>query len=480
MDRTRSRYEIPLLQAAIVLALVCRVWLMATQPLADQTEARYGELARVTAEGGYWLMPHLSADEPFLAKPPLATWLAALSWRFLGHNEFCLRLPSLLVSLATAGLLFGWARQFEIGRGGRWMLVASLVSSPIWIVCAGTVMTDATQMLVVTVAMLAAWQTLQTPHDSTGRWSFWTAIGVASLCKGPATLALIGMPLTAYALLCGDAADVIRRLWSGRGLLLATAIALAWYIPAELAHPGFIQYFVIGEHIQRFLEPNWNGDRFGHAHSVPRGTIWLYWAAATCFWFPVMLEEGSLRLRSAESRAKPQVDLWLWCWALTPLLFFTIASNILWTYTLTAIPPFALLVGRWSESAAHWGRRATPALLLMGGIAVSPLCFVWGPNLFDGRSARSLVEAAAHRHPGQPLVFANCFQFSSRFYTRGQAERADTAADQEAALMTPGTLLVMPRESADAARRSGRARPIVEQRDAVLMEVTPPKYASLP
>lgn len=480
MDRTRSRFEIPLLQAAILLALVCRIWLMATQPLTDQTEARYGELARVTAEGGYWLMPHLSASEPFLAKPPLATWLAALSWRFLGHNEFCLRLPSLLASLATAGLLFRHARQFEIGRGGQWMLLASLASSPIWIVCAGTVMTDAVQMLVVTVAMLSAWQALQSPHDSAGRWSFWTAVGIAALCKGPATLALIGMPLAAYSVLCEDPAYVVRTLWSGRGALLATAIALAWYVPAELAHPGFVQYFVVGEHIQRFLEPNWNGDRFGHAHSVPRGTVWLYWVAATCFWFPVMLDEGSRRLRSAEPRGTPRLDLWLWCWILTPLLFFTIASNILWTYTLTAIPPFAILVGRWSEFATHWGRRATPTLLLIGGVVVAPLCFVWAPTLFEGRSARYLIEAAAQRHPGRLVLFADCFQFSSRFYTRGRAVPFDNVTVREAALATPGSLVVMPRESAAQECRTGRARSIAEQADATLIEVVEPKFASLP
>ena len=81
MDKSQ---EVPWLFASIVAILLLRLWAMITYPLTDNTEARYGELARVTAEGGYWLMPHMTPDEPFFAKPPLSTWLSASSWKFLG------------------------------------------------------------------------------------------------------------------------------------------------------------------------------------------------------------------------------------------------------------------------------------------------------------------------------------------------------------------------------------------------------------
>ena len=72
-----SRRESRWLIAAIVVLALLRLWMMATHPLTDTTEARYGELARVTAEGDFWLMPHMTPTEPFFAKPPLSTWLAA-------------------------------------------------------------------------------------------------------------------------------------------------------------------------------------------------------------------------------------------------------------------------------------------------------------------------------------------------------------------------------------------------------------------
>ncbi len=474
----RSRYETPLLLATIMLALITRLGLMATQPLTDQTEARYGELARVTADGGYWLMPHIATGEPFLAKPPLATWLSALSWKFLGENEFCLRLPSFLATIATGWLLLASAHDFGIGSVGKWMIAACLATSPISITCAGSVMTDAPQLLVVTAAMLSAWRAINGSSGEIWRLIFWGTLGVATLSKGLATLALIGIPLIGFSFTEVGFRPVIRGLWSLRGCLLAIAIALAWYVPAELAYPGFLKYFLIGEHFQRFLQPNWAGDRFGHAHSVPFGTIWLYWAAATLFWFPVMIESGVRTWRGSPAGIT-RSDRWLWCWILTPLLFFTFARNILWTYTLTVIPPFALFVGRWSEEAVHWGRRTTPALLAAGGGLAFLLCVAWAPERFESRSARSLVRQVARMEPRRQSVHvAGGFQFSSRFYTRGHAIAVDTPDKWDAVLHQPVAVLIAPRSAVQTELASGRVRLVAEESNSVLVEITEPRYAA--
>ena len=478
MDCDHAHRDRLLLQVTIALAIATRLWLMATQPLTDLTEARYGELARVTAEGGYWLMPHLAPTTPFLAKPPLSTWLSALSWKFLGHNEFFLRLPSLLVSLFSGALLFAAAPEFGIGRSGRWMAAAALVTSPIWIVCAGSVMTDATQMAVVIAAMTSSWLALR--HPETVRWRriFWGTLGVATLSKGIATLALIGLPLIAYVVFGEGLKRVWSALWDWTGVLLAAAIALGWYVPAEISYPGFLNYFLVGEHFRRFLEPNWNGDRFGHPHSVTLGTIWLYWVAATAFWFPVMLQQVGQKLARRDVPAATPADRWLWCWVLAPLVFFTFSRNILWTYTLTAIPPFALLIGRWAEANTHWGRRATPALLAVASSVVFGFAVFWAPSRFESRSARELVQAATARGPERPLYFSGCFQFSSRFYTGGAAERADGPEALEKVMQHPGTLVIATPESARHEIGLGRARLISERPNAFLIEVVEPRYAS--
>lgn len=479
VTRDDLRHDAQILIGVTLLAVFVRLWLMAAQPLTDLTEARYGELARVTAEGNYWLMPHITPEKPFLAKPPLATWLAAASWKFFGQNEFCLRLPSLAVSVASAVMLVGVAPDFGSRRIGRYMLVAMLVTSPVWIVSAGSVMTDATQMAVVTGAMITSWLSMRQPQARRWRLLFWAFVGIASLSKGVATLALIGLPLTAYCVFGTSWKVLLSALYDRCGIALATAIALAWYVPAELAYPGFLKYFLIGEHLQRFLEPDWSGDRFGHAHSVPKGTIWLFWAAATCFWLPVMFEELSTLTRNIRSRRVPQPVCWLWCWVLAPLVFFTFANNILWTYTLTAIPPFALLVGRWADSSVHVGRRLTPALLAMSSLVAAWLCIFWAPAKFQSRSARALVEKARALRPEAPLYFSDCFTFSSSFYTRGMAIRADGPEGIELLMRQPGTVFITTATQSRVALERGRARVLAESPGVALLESLPNPTAEL-
>lgn len=76
-NRTRSislrisqNYLWWLLDAALLL-LAYRIGLMLV--LADTTEARYGEIAKLTVSNGFWLMPHIDPHTPFFAKPPLST-----------------------------------------------------------------------------------------------------------------------------------------------------------------------------------------------------------------------------------------------------------------------------------------------------------------------------------------------------------------------------------------------------------------------
>jgi 4-amino-4-deoxy-L-arabinose transferase-like glycosyltransferase len=73
------------------------------------------------------------------------------------------------------------------------------------------------------------------------------------------------------------------------GSLLMLAIALPWYLLAEYRTPGFLNYFIMGEHVSRFLDPGWKGDKYGYAHATPRGMIWLYWLGAIFPWSLAML-----------------------------------------------------------------------------------------------------------------------------------------------------------------------------------------------
>ena len=97
----------------IILTLGVRLFLMWLLPLTDNTEARYGEIARLTAQNGFWLMPHVNLGTAFFAKPPLSSWLNALSILLLGANEFSARLPALILSVLS--LAFTWRLSKDLG-----------------------------------------------------------------------------------------------------------------------------------------------------------------------------------------------------------------------------------------------------------------------------------------------------------------------------------------------------------------------------
>jgi 4-amino-4-deoxy-L-arabinose transferase-like glycosyltransferase len=411
-----------MLGVVAVVLLVYRIALMWILPLADTTEARYGEIARLTVANSFWLMPHVDPQTPFFAKPPLSTWAAALSMFVLGQNEFAARLPSLLVSLLAARTTMAFATAMQVKK--RWLVLPVLATCPLFFVSAGAVMTDAVQMSVVTAALYFAWRAIDTtseaPEDRAARrhWrlAFWTLVGVGALCKGLADWALIGLPVIAYAVVERRPLQMIRQLFDPAGICIAVAIFLPWYLAAEHFYPGFLNYFIIGEHFSRFLVPGWTGDRYGTAHVEPLGTIWIYWAAAIFPWLGVFAG-GAIRLVFGKRGTMQPLERFLWCATLAPLVFFTFAHNIIWTYGLTAIVPFAVLVARWIENASATTLRNTSVAVTVLAIA-AVLCAPAIVRNVNGNSERDLVAASRQVSRHGPLVYRTPPTHSSRFYTQ--------------------------------------------------------------
>jgi len=73
--------------------ILFRAFLNYAVPLMDKTEARYAEIARIMAETNNWTTLQIDYGIPFWAKPPLSTWLSAMSFQLFGVNEFAARLP---------------------------------------------------------------------------------------------------------------------------------------------------------------------------------------------------------------------------------------------------------------------------------------------------------------------------------------------------------------------------------------------------
>ena len=109
-----------LVTLVLVIALLLRFSIAATLPLVEPTEGRYAQISQEMAFSGDWVTPRLLIDGeqvPFLGKPPLFFWSAALSSEIL---VFCATSLSTKTSCDTSAqskvICMGPATAFRLDR----------------------------------------------------------------------------------------------------------------------------------------------------------------------------------------------------------------------------------------------------------------------------------------------------------------------------------------------------------------------------
>ncbi|HEU4620293.1 MAG TPA: phospholipid carrier-dependent glycosyltransferase [Gammaproteobacteria bacterium] len=415
------------LVAGVVLALVllARGWLAGTLPLTDTTEARYAEISRKMVETSDYVTPQDDYGVPFWAKPPLAMWASAGGIALLGATELAPRLPILLISAAFLALFFV-SLEAEIGAGAAALGTVVLASSLLFFVSMAAVMTDMILAACVGAALLAFW----------ARWrgagplaeaALYLALGLGLLAKGPVAAVLTLGPIALWSLALRRTGLVWRRFAWIKGAILALAVSLPWYVAAELRTPGFLKYFIVGEHLSRFLVPHWQGDLYGHPHNVAFGTIWIYLLVGLLPWSILLLPLPLTRRKAFRSRWAAHRELIVFglCWAAVPLLLFSFAANIITPYALPAMPgavaAFMAACGRPGEDRAL--RR-----LAWVGCACVLIPSVWlaaranRPEFATRFTQKHVIEAIHTRHPnGCAIRYWQDRYFSAEYYSGGAA-----------------------------------------------------------
>ncbi len=418
-----------------------RLVTLAAYPLTDPTEARYAEIARKMLETGQWVMPQFDYGVPFWGKPPLSTWLSAASMGAFGVNEFAARLPSLLLMFGCGVLVYALGALRGQRDAALWSL-ALFATTALNFVAAGAVMTDPALTFGTTLAMAAFWTALAGP-DSWRRmagFAFFFGLAVGLLAKGPVAAILVLMPIAAWTLWTRQGRELWAQIPWVTGSLLLAALVVPWYWAAEKATPGFLEYFLIGEHWKRFTQPGWTGDLYGAAHARPRGMIWLFWFGVALPWSLVatgwLMRAIATRRGDLRALASDPWRTYFALWAIMPMLFFTVSGNVLPTYVLPGLPALALLLGDGWHPRLDDVRplRATVrhALVTGGVICVG---FVIGIAALHNRlerelSHKALAHAVATQRTGsdQRLVYMTQEPVSAQFYSQGTATKVDDVA----------------------------------------------------
>jgi 4-amino-4-deoxy-L-arabinose transferase-like glycosyltransferase len=429
-----GRQERAFLVCACVALLSLRVVAMFTLPLTDTTEARYAEIARIMVESGDWITPQFSEGVPFWGKPPLHTWLAAGAMKVFGIGEASARLPILIVSLGILWLAYRWMRIRRTADHAL-LAVAVLASSLLFWGASAFVMTDMVMTLGTTLSMIGFYQATRPERPASVFWGYGFFIGLAIglLAKGPVAVVLTGIPVFLW-IIAGRRWHLLARLPWVPGSLLCLALALPWYVAAELKTPGFISYFILGEHFHRFLESGWQGDLYGSGHARPMGTIGLYWLGALFPWslFMPMLLVRYKGLKSAFSSDSEGWLAYLAFWSMSPVLLFLFAANIVPAYVLPGMLPAALLFVALGTDLFREARRMLRILFgsSIGLVAAIALALIATSDISPGtlnlKTARELVYQARKADPDIRVHYWGHRSFSADFYTRGQVAYLST------------------------------------------------------
>ncbi|MFX0540884.1 ArnT family glycosyltransferase [Roseovarius sp. S4756] len=421
--------HVRILWATLAAFLIVRLVAMVTLPFTDTTEARYAEMARKMVEIGNWLNPQDGYGVPFWGKPPLNTWMAAGGMELFGINEFAARLPILLASLVILALVFVWVRDIA-GRNTALVSVAVLFSTVAFFGASAFVMTDIPMALGTTLVMVAFWRAACCAVPDRG-WGYAVFLGLAigMLAKGPVAVVICLIPLILWLTIRRDW-RLLRRLPWLKGSALLLGLTLPWYAAAEAATPGFLRYFLIGEHIERFLVPGWPGDLYGGGHDEAKGMIWIFWTGTIRPWSYVALIPLLWNLRGSTRAVRSDGTGWmlyLLLWAISPMILFTFASNILPAYTIPGLPASAVLLVvlytcLWGNAPGKWRN-----VLFAGSAGVSLVFFagasilaVTAPDMLRLKTHKALVAEAEALMPDAPLYRIGQRSFSSEFYTGGK------------------------------------------------------------
>lgn len=450
-----------LLLCVLLVVALARLASLPLYPLTDTTEARYGEIGRKMLETGNWITPQWDYGVPFWGKPPLSFWAAAAAMAVFGVGEFGARVATWIAALATAALFWRWPHAPAPRATAAAAAALVFLSSVLGFLMAGAVATDVFMTFGMTLSMVAFWNAVSRREPGgSDRWWFFVGLAIGLLAKGPVAVVMSGIALFLWLVWTRDWRGLWRQLPWVRGFALTLLIALPWYLLAERATPGFLHYFIIGEHWQRFTQPGWTGDLYGGGHERARGAIWLYAFGSALPWSIVAL--ALLRRKPASALAQrpapdPQIA-YLICWMLAPLVLFTAARNILESYALPALPAFALITSRlFMERVPEGGASRVWLLGLVMPLVVAGLIVFGHQRFSDALSQRVLL--APLRDSGVPIVYLYERPFSGQFYSNGRAQLVKDPAGIERWLATDRpAVLLLPQGRFDALGLAGDPR----------------------
>ena len=341
-------------------------------PFIGPDEPRYAEVAREMYATGDWITPRLGGIKWF-EKPALAYWLLATGYAVFGENEFGARFGVAVASTLAALLLYFFGRRARSARFG-YLSAAALVTCGLWPGFARGVTCDLPLTVAIEFALLSffLWESKESGAGDDRLWYvFCFALGLATLAKGLAGVALPMMIIAPYLILTGAWRSLLRPRLIIFGALIFLATAAVWYAPV-IARNGreFIDEFFIGHHFQRYLSNKYRHPQpfyFFPLVAVAGCFPWSFYLLSSVTRTKVRAGRGRTELGQTEVYPTTKVipndrlHLFLLLWIVAPIAFFSFSGSKLPGYILPIFPAVALVIG--GELERWWRDESRPPAL---------------------------------------------------------------------------------------------------------------------
>lgn len=409
---------------SLALLIFAALWacLAATFPAFPVDETRYLTVAWEMRHGN-WILPTLNG-EPYSHKPPLLFWLINIAWLSTGPSVWAARLISLLVASAVIILTAKMARVLFPDRPlAAQIAPLLLVACPPFMLYGNMIMFDFLLYLSALGSLLFLWKAA---HDRSKRsWILFGAMmGIGVLAKGPVILVhILGPALLAPFLWLRAESGYTKAAWYKHvllGILIATAIGLAWAIPAAIiGGPDFAHMIFWGQSAGRMV------NAFDH-----KRPFFFYMPFIFAFMLPWMMNGAFWRsLIFVKNRPYSRSVLFLLSWIVPAFLAFCAISGKQVHYLVPLTSALALIVAAAMSTRLDRDRETAhfPAYAVFYALAFCALAFgTFLPFIRDTQGDQVLTGISHFEH--WPFLIGAAIALLSIISSRGMAVRQIAAS----------------------------------------------------
>ena len=370
--------------------------------LIGADEPRYAQVAREMLQRRDWIMPVLDG-RPWLEKPPLYYWQAMVAYKIFGVGDWAARLPSAFNAALIVLAVYFFLRRFRPGLELDGALITASSAGIIGYARAASM--DMALAAAFTIGLLGWWAWRES-GKKIYLAIFYGFMALGMLAKGPVAPFLAVAVIALYAVVVRESRLIWKTLWLP-GIITFCAIGLPWYLAVQMRDPEFFHEFIVEHNLARFSQNLYH-------HTEP---FWYYlpvMALALVPWtvFVIVAFIHAIRswwekrrLDAGEADLKTQFSIFICCWLIAPLLFFSISQSKLPGYILPAVPAGGLLLAEYLRQRlieADGERGTTGIVVVHALLAAAPIV----PALLIA------YLITQHRLPGgQPMLMALAIAF---------------------------------------------------------------------